>query len=432
MIRAAASTGSGRIRPYAATTSKIGRRTLSARREIPRVRIFAGLSTGSPRRAATAPTSLGSEPEPAPARLIGTRDHADDLEARLSTHAAASTSRSRMWAASAGVPMKTILNGVGDFRSGRWRAAAPSALPSLISFCEFAPVEFALDPADAIDEELAVEMIDLMLQRDREQVVRLDLDLLLVGRPRAHQHARRAFHVGGVIDHRQASLFPNDRTLGLDDLGIDQLAADSCRDSRWSVSSTTMRCESPTCGAARPTPGAAYIVCTMLSMKPVEVAVDILDRLGRLLERASGNLRILSSAIVCEYSGDFTNVEYQSASKLVAASADACAQERFHRADAFVGTLDLKKVRGVRDRFVSQPAVSSAIARPISAGGSLRSHARVAADQLHGTGRCAICGHIVADRDCSRRRAPRSSRGHASIQSPLGASWRSVARAISS
>ena len=45
-----------------------------------------------------------------------------------------------------------------------------------------------------------------------------------------------------------------------------------------------MRRESPTCGAASPTPGAAYMVCTMLSIKPLRLPSIVLDRLGRFLE----------------------------------------------------------------------------------------------------------------------------------------------------
>jgi len=37
--------------------------------------------------------------------------------------------------------------------------------------------------------------------------------------------------------------------------------------SLWSVSSTMVRFNSPTCGAPSPTPEAAYMVCAMLSTK---------------------------------------------------------------------------------------------------------------------------------------------------------------------
>src|ERR1700758_724207 len=117
--------------------------------------------------------------------------------------------------------MKTILNGVAISDPD---AGGPLAigLALLYQLGELAPVQFALDTADAIDKELAVEVVDLVLQRDREQVVRLDLDLLLIRSPRTHQHARGASHVGGIVDNREASLLPDNRTLGLDDLRIDK------------------------------------------------------------------------------------------------------------------------------------------------------------------------------------------------------------------
>src|SRR5579863_5051160 len=58
-----------------------------------------------------------------------------------------------------------------------------------------------------------------------------------------------------------------------------------------------MRCEEPTCGAARPTPGAAYIVCVMLSMKLASLPSMFATSFAFSFSDASGNLRILSSAI---------------------------------------------------------------------------------------------------------------------------------------
>src|SRR5512146_828751 len=225
MIRAAASTGSGRIRPYAATTSRSGLSARSSARNSA-VRIFAGLSSGSPRRSATAPTSLGSSLSPRPRGWSGrvttpaiSKPGLAKAERAASPQAPAS--RSRICAASAGVPMKTILSGVAISDPD---AGGPLAigLALLYQLGEFTPVKFALDAADAIDEELAVEMVDLMLQRHREQVICLDLDFLFLGRPRAHQHPRGAFYVGGVVDHREASFLPYHRTVGFDDRRIDK------------------------------------------------------------------------------------------------------------------------------------------------------------------------------------------------------------------
>src|SRR5579859_4392534 len=129
-------------------------------------------------------------------------------------------SRSRMWAASAGVPMKTIFSGsaILDPHRGGTLEVGFALLDQLL---EFAFVEFAFDPADPIDKQFAVEMIDLMLQRDRQQIVGFDLDFLLVRCPRAHQHVRRALDFGCVIDHRETSFFPGYFSFRFNDLRID-------------------------------------------------------------------------------------------------------------------------------------------------------------------------------------------------------------------
>jgi hypothetical protein len=50
-------------------------------------------------------------------------------------------------------------------------------------------VEVALEPRDAVDEELAVQVIELVLERDGEEPVGLDRDLLLLRRPRLEEDA---------------------------------------------------------------------------------------------------------------------------------------------------------------------------------------------------------------------------------------------------
>src|SRR5580698_2114098 len=136
---------------------------------------------------------------------------------------AAAIMRSRMCAASAGVPMKTIRSGAPVASDTDGGGGLPIGLALLDHFRDLAAIEFAFDTADAIDEELAVEMIDLVLQRYREQVVGLDLDFFLAWRPGPHQHSFSALHICRKSDHREASLFPHDRTLGFDHLRIDQL-----------------------------------------------------------------------------------------------------------------------------------------------------------------------------------------------------------------
>src|SRR5260370_35282438 len=119
----------------------------------------------------------------------------------------AAASRSRIWAARNGVPMKTIFSGsaILDPYRGGTREVSLALLDQLL---EFAFVEFAFDPADPIDKQFAVEMIDLMLQRAREQLVGFDLDLLVARGPRAHAHARRPLAGGGVLHRRGHAVSP--------------------------------------------------------------------------------------------------------------------------------------------------------------------------------------------------------------------------------
>src|SRR5260370_10726716 len=63
------------------------------------------------------------------------------------------------------------------------------------------------------------------------------------------------------------------------------------------VSSTIIRRASPTCVAASPTPGASYIVCTMLATKWFSVPSIFLTGFAAVLSTGSGNLRMRSSAI---------------------------------------------------------------------------------------------------------------------------------------
>ena len=62
-----------------------------------------------------------------------------------------------------------------------------------------------------------------------------------------------------------------------------------------------MRCDEPTCGAARPTPGAAYIVCVMLSMKLASLPSMFCDFLRGLLQRGFG---IFENSKQCHWCDD--------------------------------------------------------------------------------------------------------------------------------
>src|SRR5262249_57681650 len=83
-------------------------------------------------------------------------------------------------------------------------------------------VRVALERADSVDEQLPVEMVDLVLQRDREQTVGLDGDLLLIEGPRFHQDLGAAAYLGGELHDPEPAFLPEYRAVALDDDGVDQ------------------------------------------------------------------------------------------------------------------------------------------------------------------------------------------------------------------
>src|SRR5205823_1342858 len=81
-------------------------------------------------------------------------------------------------------------------------------------------IEVALQPGQVVEEESSLEVVDLVLERDREELFRLDLDLLLLGRPRTHEDAPCTLHRRRQIGNRETALLPYDLALALGDLGI--------------------------------------------------------------------------------------------------------------------------------------------------------------------------------------------------------------------
>lgn len=74
-----------------------------------------------------------------------------------------------------------------------------------------------------IDEENAVEMVNLVLQAGGEQPVRLDLLLLAIEVEIAHPHTGRPLHFLVIFGNRQAAFLVGARLLRRpDDLGVDE------------------------------------------------------------------------------------------------------------------------------------------------------------------------------------------------------------------
>src|SRR5690606_15883337 len=80
----------------------------------------------------------------------------------------------------------------------------------------------ALEIGEVVDEQPAVEVVDLVLDADREQAVGLAFDGVAVAVEVAHLHALGALHVLVDIGHGQAAFLHDLDAFLLEDLGIDE------------------------------------------------------------------------------------------------------------------------------------------------------------------------------------------------------------------
>ena len=74
-------------------------------------------------------------------------------------------------------------------------------MPLAEHFFSSARVEIALQAADAVDEKFTIEMIDLMLQGDREQAFGFDFYFFFIFIDGADLHLGGALHFGGEVDY---------------------------------------------------------------------------------------------------------------------------------------------------------------------------------------------------------------------------------------
>src|SRR6185437_3960972 len=79
----------------------------------------------------------------------------------------------------------------------------------------------ALHQTQIVDEQASVQMIDLVLQAPREQVVRIHLERSSVAVLRANDHTHGAFDVSVDVRNGQAAFLAFLLPLGEDDLGVD-------------------------------------------------------------------------------------------------------------------------------------------------------------------------------------------------------------------
>ena len=147
-----------------------------------------------------------------------------------------------------------------------------------------------------VDEQHAFEMVHLVLEADRQQAV----ELLLVGLAMlvepAGADAVGALDLGILVGDRQAALGVGHFLVRVrEDLGVDEHPRlldparrilgprGSCR------SMTSTRLGTPTWIAARPMPGASYIVSNMSAIERAQLVVDRLDGRGDLAQARVGD-----------------------------------------------------------------------------------------------------------------------------------------------
>ena len=159
-------------------------------------------------------------------------------------------------------------------------------------------------PRQEVDDQPAVEMIDLMLDGGRQQSLRLEFLRRAVAVDEAHQQRSPAARSRpsrrgstGSLPRRRADRHPARTISGLIS------TSGCCSSSSPAVSSTTRRREWPIWGAARPIPGAAYIVSSMSSASrrssssTRSIGAAVFRRMG------SGSVMIGSFAMAAHSSG---------------------------------------------------------------------------------------------------------------------------------
>src|SRR5512134_2645714 len=119
-----------------------------------------------------------------------------------------------------GVPMKTILSGIrGTPRGQRWTVGASleRGLAARL-LLQSSHHDVALQPRQEIDDELAVQMVDLVLESGRQEAFGGKLLALSLAVDVGNRHGRGALDVEPEIGDRQAALLVEAhlRALGQD------------------------------------------------------------------------------------------------------------------------------------------------------------------------------------------------------------------------
>src|SRR5688572_3732538 len=131
--------------------------------------------------------------------------------------------------ANSGVPQKRTRMSLGlaprrPVSRDRRRSGQDASLPGVFLLEVFPPRHDAapLEEAQVIDEQLAMQVVDFVLERARQQFIRFALEGLSLEVGGAHGDPRRAIHIAVNVGNRKASLFGAFATRFGDDFGIDE------------------------------------------------------------------------------------------------------------------------------------------------------------------------------------------------------------------
>src|SRR5882672_145948 len=216
--RGHASTPGGSKRPYA-TTSRSGAGPRRSR--ISAVRNVGGCKTSTPSSRAATFTGEGVRRRPRPAGRSG-------CVSTSGTRAPLAATARSVGTANSGVPANAMragaLNAARESNDGYGLRlpgvdVAPAPLRLLGGLLLQA---LALELGQVVDEELAVQVIHLVLDADGQQTFRLELERLAGPVERAHLDLGGAVDVVVELRHRQAPFLGVGRALGAHDFGVDQ------------------------------------------------------------------------------------------------------------------------------------------------------------------------------------------------------------------
>ena len=139
-------------------------------------------------------------------------------------------------------------------------------------------------------QQRAVEVVDLMLDAYRLEVLCFQLDFLLVDRPAPDQDALGSLHLGGKVDDAQAPFLVGDGSGLLRDYRVDDLdevptaILGRCVDNDRAFENTDLR-------SREADPRATYMVSTMLLSIPATRPLISLTSFASRVSTGSGNLR---------------------------------------------------------------------------------------------------------------------------------------------